>query len=329
MTGVLEAPVGDVSFLRAQVSDGLLRFVREHPGMRLHGEQSFRPSAVELEQAGLLANDTNERDFASVWVLPPRQRMEARATLVEAIERCKPGGWVVASVANNEGARSIESDFTELVGRVSDASKHKCRVFWTQVSPERLDRALMTTWREEAAPRRIVEGRFTSRPGVFAWDRIDAASELLAEHLPRDLAGRGADLGAGWGYLSHEVLARCSGVVGMDLYEAEARALELARVNVPARPGVTVRYHWHDVTAGLWDTYDFVVSNPPFHTGHADQPDLGRAFIASAARALKSDGRLFLVANRHLPYEAILGEQFRTVRQVAVASGFKVIEAVK
>ncbi len=43
---------------------------------------------------------------------------------------------------------------------------------------------------------------FLSRPGVFAWDRIDPASALLAEHLPADLAGRAADLGAGYGFVA-------------------------------------------------------------------------------------------------------------------------------
>ncbi|KAG0921461.1 hypothetical protein G6F32_015094 [Rhizopus arrhizus] len=63
---------------------------------------------------------------------------------------------------------------------------------------------------------------------VFAWDRIDPASALLAEHLPADLAGRAAALGAGYGYLSRELLERCPKITALDLYEAEQRALALA-----------------------------------------------------------------------------------------------------
>jgi 16S rRNA (guanine1207-N2)-methyltransferase len=70
-----------------------------------------------------------------------------------------------------------------------------------------------------------------------------------------------------------------------------------------------------------------IVSNPPFHQGRADLPELGRAFIASAADALVPDGRLFIVANRHLPYEAVLAARFRDVRTLATQEGFKVIEA--
>ena len=89
---------------------------------------------------------------------------------------------------------------------------------------------------------------------------------------------------------------------------------------------VTVR--WHDVTRGLSQRYDAIVSNPPFHQGRADLPELGRAFITTAAEALQPNGRLFIVANRHLPYEAILTARFRDVRTLVTQEGFKVIEAV-
>ncbi|MBP6596860.1 MAG: methyltransferase, partial [Arenimonas sp.] len=146
--------------------------------------------------------------------------------------------------------------------------------------------------------------------------------------LPPDLAGRGADLGAGFGYLACELLARCPGVAELDLYEAEARALDLCRANL-ADARVPVGYHWHDVTAGLPKAYDFVVSNPPFHQGRADEPALGQAFIAAAAAALRPGGRLLLVANRHLPYEVTLARAFGAVRVLLEQDGFKVIIATK
>src|SRR5690606_726677 len=103
------------------------------------------------------------------------------------------------------------------------------------------------------------------------------------------------DLGAGYGYLSTQVLARCPRVSAIDLYEAEARALEPARANMErarlaCARDVAIGLHWHDVTTGLPRRYDAIVSNPPFHQGRADLPGLGRAFIASAADALAPRG---------------------------------------
>lgn len=94
---------------------------------------------------------------------------------------------------------------------------------------------------------------------------------------------------------------------------------------------MALAFHWHDVTTGLGRRYDTIISNPPFHAqGRADRPDIGRRFITVAAQALQPGGRLWMVANRHLPYEAeLLAQQFASVRTVAQDRGFKVFEATR
>ena len=327
-------------------SDGGALFLRARDGWPLHAgprpglvcTQSFKPATEALQRSGLTLVDEDhapQRRYPLVLLLPPRQREEARALFTRAFAHLRPGGIVLASMPNDEGARSGEADLTRLAGPLGVMSKHHCRVFWSRPLDGAIDPALQSEWSALDAPREILDprapgGRFTSRPGVFAWDRVDAASALLAAHLPADLAGDGADLGAGWGYLSSQVLAHCPRIAALDLYEADARALALARINLaaPSSP-VALGFHWHDVTEGLPKQYDFLVSNPPFHAlGRHQRPDIGRAFIVAAAAALKPGGRFWLVANRHLPYEAVLDANFQT-RTVAQQHGFKVVEAVK
>jgi 16S rRNA (guanine1207-N2)-methyltransferase len=293
-------------------------------------EQTFKPFADALSRDGFRISEVTDEAFRLILVLPPRQREEARALFARSVMRAEPGGVVMASMGNSEGARSAEADLERLAGNIHSASKNKCRVFWATVTPGNTNAPLLQEWLALDAPRPIAGGRYLSRPGLFAWDRIDNASALLAAQLPGDLSGRAADLGAGYGYLSAELLARNPRITAIDVYEAEARALSVARVNLAeASKRVEIGFHWHDVTSGLRERYDVIVSNPPFHQGRADQPDLGKAFIVAAAQALNPGGRLWLVANRHLPYEAMLASQFATTRAVAVQDGFKVIEAVK
>ena len=304
-------------------------------------EQDSKPQAEALQRAGFdLAGAGGATRYPLVLLLPPRQREQARAQFAYALERLAPGGTVVACMPNREGAKSGEADLARLAGPLHTLSKHHCRVFWTAPLPApgastSDGPALVQAWLELDAPRRIEDrrvpgGGFLSRPGVFAWDRIDAASLLLAEHLPADLRGHAADLGAGWGYLAGQLLARCPGVTALDLHEADARALQLARHNLAAwGTGVPLEFHWQDVAAGLPRRYDTIVCNPPFHAqGAGERVDLGRAFIVAAAAALQPGGRLWLVANRHLPYEGVLDASFGSVRSVAQRHGFKVIEAV-
>jgi 16S rRNA (guanine1207-N2)-methyltransferase len=317
---------GRVLFLRARAGSPL----REVPTGDLVCEQSFKPDADALAAAGLvLAIDPGTETYPLVLVLPPRQREEARALLARAVRSAGTSGIVMASALNTEGARRIESDLEMLAGPVHSLSKHKCRVFWTQPDSTAASE-LSRSWETLDAPRPIADGAFLSRPGLFAWDHIDAGSALLAESLPDDLRGRGADLGAGFGTLAAAVLARCPRVKTLDLYEAEARALDLAKLNLAkTETAATLDFLWHDVTQGLTRTYDFIVSNPPFHEGRADKTALGREFIQAAAGALVKGGRLLLVANRHLPYEATLAACFRIVKPIADRGGYKIIEAVK
>jgi 16S rRNA (guanine1207-N2)-methyltransferase len=199
-------------------------------------------------------------------------------------------------------------------------------VFWFAVPA---DASHLARRLEPEAPA-LVEGRFRSAPGMFSHRHSDPGSRLLAESIPAGLSGRVADFGAGWGYLSAMLLDRCPHLSGIDLYEADFDALGAARHNVVARPGVELAFLWRDLLQEPAERrYDAVVMNPPFHAGRKANPELGRAMIAAAARALKPGGRLFMVANLGLPYQAALRAGFRHVRELGVGSGFKVIEAIR
>lgn len=328
--GRLSWPDGGVLFLRAR--DGAPLHRHAWPGLVC--QQTFKPDAAALQRRGarVLTNDDEvSQKYPLVLLLPPRQRDEARALLARAVALTQSGGRIVACISNNEGARSGEADLARIAGPVTTMTKNKCRVFWSAPLDGAVDMAIAQQWRELDASRQIGDGRFASRPGVFAWDRIDAGSALLAAQLPGELAGRAADLGAGFGYLSVELLSRCTGITALDVYEAEGRALELARRNLAGfESRISIRYCWHDVTAGLAARYDVIVCNPPFHThAQTDRPDVGRRFIAAAAEALNEGGRLWLVANRHLPYERELGAGFEQLRIVTQQHGYKIVEAVK
>lgn len=300
--------------------------------------QGFKPRAAELEAWGCDVRQEFAKagggPYDMVLALPPRQRELARACLAQAVYCVRPGGHVRMAMGNLEGARSGERDLRDLVGEIESQSRHKCRVFGGIIDAARVDRELLDAWLALDAPREILDGRFVSRPGLFAWDRVDAASALLADHLPADLGGSVADLGSGYGYLACAALRRNPGISALHLYEADARALAPARENLArtlAELGrdVPLELHWHDVTRGLPRRHDAVVCNPPFHEGRADRPQLGQAFIQAAADALAGGGPLWMVANRHLPYEATLARYFDTVRAVAERDGFKVVHAVR
>ncbi|MES0868978.1 class I SAM-dependent methyltransferase [Pseudovibrio sp. SCP19] len=329
---------GSLDFFEDGSADQKALFLRARMGFAMNGleksrvvcQQTFASDKDSLERAGFTVTPDVSGTYPVVMVLPPRQRDEARALMAQAVKSVREGGIVIASVSNTEGAKTAESDLTKLAGNSGKLSKNKCRVFWAEVSETTINQQLLEDWSCLDAPREILEGCFVSRPGVFAWDHIDKASELLIKTLPDRLPGRGADLGAGFGYLSSEVV-KVNKVKAIDLYEAEKRALDLAEQNLKGKTGeVATDFIWQDVTKGLTRAYDFIVMNPPFHGGgKQDRADIGQGFIKAAAKALRPSGHLWMVANRHLPYEATLDKVFASYEIVADQGGYKVIHAVK
>ena len=169
----------------------------------------------------------------------------------------------------------------------------------------------------------VVEG-LVSQPGIFSWNRVDPGTSLLLAHLPK-LSGRGADLGAGLGIIAKAVLAAPS-VTELTLVEIDRRAVEAAKANVADARAL---FLWADAREAALADLDFVVSNPPFHAEGIEDRGLGQAFIAAAARMLRRGGTLHLVANRHMPYEAVLRAKFKSVKTVVDVSGYKIFEAHK
>ncbi|PWJ18148.1 class I SAM-dependent methyltransferase [Jannaschia seohaensis] len=280
---------------------------------RIVAEQGFRPDFEALEARGVTVTPEAEGSFSGAIVFAARAKALTFDMLARACARVGPGGPVIVDGAKADGIDSVLKRVRAAapVGEVYSKAHGKCFAF----------EAPAETPEDWAAPPASVDG-FLTAPGVFSADGIDPGSALLAEHLG-DLAGRVCDLGAGWGYLSARVLAEPK-VTECHLVEAEHAALACARANIT---DPRARFHWADATRWEGGPFDVIVTNPPFHSSRKADPDLGRAFIAAAARLISPRGRVLLVANRHLPYEAALNAAFGEVTVLDDAQGYKVIAA--
>jgi 16S rRNA (guanine1207-N2)-methyltransferase len=289
----------------------------------LTGWQPLKPLADAWQKAGLERTDHPVGRWPLVLLLPGKSRDEALAAFARGHDLLEDGGMLVVAMANLAGAQRFEKELAAAAGTLGSLQKNKCRVFHV-VKHGTWNAALLAEWRQLGAPRQV-DG-FTVEAGIFSADHIDPGSALLAAHLPANLRGRLADLGAGWGFLARAAYQRNPQLKAVHLFEADARALDCARKNLP---DPAFAFHWHDVTAGLDDKFEAVVMNPPFHSGQATDIGLGRAFLRSAAASLRMGGRIFLVANRQLPYEAELDALGLTWRKPVEDSTYKLLFAEK
>ncbi|WP_294534618.1 class I SAM-dependent methyltransferase [uncultured Rhodoblastus sp.] len=275
----------------------------------------LRPASGDLEAIAPGA-------LPDLVMFAPPGAIERRRALALALRALAPGAPFLVMAPKDKGGGRLARELAELGCPAHETAKRHHRICAAAATgdPKALDAAITA-----GAPRFSELLGLWTQPGVFAWDRIDKGTALLLRHLP-EFAGRGADFGCGLGLLGHAIL-RSGRVKNLTLVDSDRRAVALCRHNVAdARANIV----WADARdlQGL-EPLDFVAMNPPFHEGGAESRSLGLAFIDKAATVLRKGGQCWLVANRHLPYEAALARSFREVRAVAEEGGYKIVEARK
>ena len=257
----------------------------------------------------------------AAFVLAPGGTLERNFVLAHALRTLKPGGRLSVFAPKEKGGARLRKALERLGCVVTeDARRHHRFAHAARPAELRdLDAVLAA-----GAPRRVADLGLWSQPGVFSWDRIDPGTKALADYMPA-LSGRGADLGCGLGLLAARVLTSpaVTTLTGLDI---DRRAIDCASHNLN---DARVDLRWADVRQPLADRgdLDFVVMNPPFHEAGAEDRELGVGFIRAAGAMLRRGGVCWLVANRHLPYEAPLASAFATFHVRAELGGYKIIEA--
>jgi len=212
-----------------------------------------------------------------------------------------------------------------------------------------------------------VETELVSKPGVFAWDRLDAGAAVLVGAMEIDARDRVLDLGCGTGLVGLAAARRAvlpspsspqklggaeggqraaRGEVGqVVLLDADVRAAESARRTLEVNGVANAEVLLSDCGSAFLSAgfprlrsgqagqcsdrrFDVVVTNPPFHQGLGVDYEVACQFVRDAARLLRRGGRLFLVANRFLRYDDVIREAFGDVATAYTGNRYHVLTAV-
>jgi 16S rRNA (guanine1207-N2)-methyltransferase len=243
----------------------------------------------------------------SLLLYMPKSKQEAAYWLAALLPQLNVGADLFIVGENRGGvnaAPKLLSEFGVTTQKLDSA--RRCSLYHGELSTP-TEAFKIETWQSEFALQ-LPQGevKVASMPGVFNHGALDKGTELLLAHLPR-LTGHGLDFGCGAGIIASAIAAQSG--AHMTLIDVSAFAVESSK-NTLRLNGLTGQVLASNGLSKVTGTFDFIVTNPPFHEGLHTHYETTERFLSGAAHHLKPNGELWVVANSFLAYEPIMQHQF-------------------
>ena len=163
--------------------------------------------------------------------------------------------------------------------------------------------------------------------GIFSGGKIDAATDFLITNLniPSN-AHFILDLACGNGIIGLNIMQNTA-LSELHLLDDSHLAIASAKMNIRSEQAFFHHaYHLNDFKN---NTFDWIITNPPFHFGHTIDIGIPLQLFKEAYEKLAPNGILTIVANKNLGYEKHLRALFKQVSIVNQNHQFKIYECRK
>jgi len=320
----------------------------------VHGQLSITDKdflALEVTRRTLSVNDIksvnilsdvsldglDEQQHHVVLMQLPKGRNLARRWLIQAHRALVEGGSLFLAGANNSGIQSTIKDGEDLFGNAQVLAYKKgnriarlVKKPGAQPLPAWINEPGIAsgTWMEFQV---ILSGQsliIRSLPGVFAYDHLDPASQMLLSVTQNVSGMRVLDVGSGYGIIG--MAAAIQGARWVDFVDTDLLAIASCKETLSINGIKNATVKAGDLLEPFKSNrYDLILSNPPFHTGRDVNYQIAHALIMQAHPALDPGGQIIIVANRFIPYGQIIDEIFGNSTLLAESERFHVLSGIK
>ncbi len=275
-------------------------------------------------------------DLVAIRIRP--EKLPLVQQIFDGFHLLRAGGKCYLAGATNEGIKSAAKLLGQVFGNVCvlayEGGYRVLSAEKTSGTPGQII-AIDTTFVDPMQFRKI-EASFRgndlslySRPGVFSWEHVDEATAILAEVMEIPSHASVLDIGCGSGALGI-TSSLLSGGGRTTMVDVDIEAVRSATKSAEAAGLSNFEVMASDVAGAVLDErFDVVVTNPPFHAGKQTDLSVPMQFIEDAWHVLVPGGRIYLVANRTLPYETAIKNRFGNASSVHDGPRFKVLYAAK
>lgn len=256
----------------------------------------------------------------------PKAKAEAEYLLAMLMAKLGKDTEIVVVGENRSGIKSIEKMFKPYGVITKYDSARRCSFYWGQCTQDVAPFDMQQWFKTYHVNYQQHQLTIKSLPGVFSHGEFDIGSKLLLDTLP-NLSGKVLDFGCGAGVIG-SVMATLNPTIELEMCDISALAIESSKATLRAN-NLQGKVFASNVYSDCADDYQFIISNPPFHSGLDTSYGATETLLKDAPKQLKSAGELIIVANSFLKYPPIIEQSFGHCETLNKTNKFTIYHAQK
>jgi len=167
-----------------------------------------------------------------------------------------------------------------------------------------------------------IELTIASLPGVFSQKKLDVGTNLLLNNLPESMQGKVLDFGCGAGVISCFIGKKFPNTY-LSLLDVSALAITSAKKTL-ALNNLSGDVFASNSLSKVKNTYQHIVSNPPFHQGTKTSYQASEDFLRGIKPHINHGGNITIVANSFLQYLPIMQQHIGATKSLINKQGFRI-----